>query len=269
MCHPDVLVVQVDERYHLTGDILDGQMDLDILSVRRTDSGPYCCRVDVDGLFNDKKMIMNLRVVKGGLNCRTTQTDRKCTLVCRSREQLKKLVYWHLNVRNPKPTTEAWQRSGLRIWNCPAEAKTSTWLWWDAKKTDTKSNPFTWLPFFFRKDLGVSVFQLQPTVFLAWQRQQLWPQKGSLRWPPPLSRQQQVSSYTTQSWLDGTGSEEGPQLSGWLVLRGVLCPCSELEEPAVLWTGPSEEELHLVAFWHCNSKTSIPTWLKLTSTELS
>ncbi|MEQ2159342.1 hypothetical protein GOODEAATRI_021828, partial [Goodea atripinnis] len=54
----------VDDRYLLTGDILDGQMDLDILNVRRTDSGPYCCRVDVDGLFNDKKVIMNLRVVK-------------------------------------------------------------------------------------------------------------------------------------------------------------------------------------------------------------
>lgn len=44
---------------------MDGQMDLDILNVRRTDSGPYCCRVDINGLFNDQKMIMNLRVVKG------------------------------------------------------------------------------------------------------------------------------------------------------------------------------------------------------------
>uniref|UniRef100_A0A3B5MLZ8 Ig-like domain-containing protein n=1 Tax=Xiphophorus couchianus TaxID=32473 RepID=A0A3B5MLZ8_9TELE len=58
-------ISKVDGRYQLTGDILDGQMDLDILNVRRTDSGPYCCRVNVDGLFNDKKMIMNLRVVKG------------------------------------------------------------------------------------------------------------------------------------------------------------------------------------------------------------
>ncbi|KAK5618227.1 hypothetical protein CRENBAI_020857 [Crenichthys baileyi] len=58
------VISKVDDRYLLTGDILDGQMDLDILNVRRTDSGPYCCRVDVDGLFNDKKVIMNLRVVK-------------------------------------------------------------------------------------------------------------------------------------------------------------------------------------------------------------
>uniref|UniRef100_A0A3B4H2L0 Ig-like domain-containing protein n=1 Tax=Pundamilia nyererei TaxID=303518 RepID=A0A3B4H2L0_9CICH len=58
-------VTQVEDRYQLTGDIMDGQMDLDILNVRRTDSGPYCCRVDINGLFNDQKMIMNLRVVKG------------------------------------------------------------------------------------------------------------------------------------------------------------------------------------------------------------
>lgn len=59
------VVLQVADRYRLTGDILDGQMDLDILNVRWTDSGLYCCRVDIDGVFNDKKVIMNLRVVKG------------------------------------------------------------------------------------------------------------------------------------------------------------------------------------------------------------
>lgn len=53
------------DRYRLTGDVLDGQVDLDIVNVKRTDSGPYCCRVDIDGVFNDKKVIMNLRVVKG------------------------------------------------------------------------------------------------------------------------------------------------------------------------------------------------------------
>ncbi|XP_017297575.1 T-cell immunoglobulin and mucin domain-containing protein 4 [Kryptolebias marmoratus] len=58
------VITKVEDRYRLTGDVLDGQMDLDILNVRRTDSGPYCCRVDIDGLFNDKKTIMNLRVVK-------------------------------------------------------------------------------------------------------------------------------------------------------------------------------------------------------------
>ncbi|XP_026184724.1 T-cell immunoglobulin and mucin domain-containing protein 4 [Mastacembelus armatus] len=58
------VISTVADRYQLTGDVLDGQMDLDILNVRRTDSGPYCCRVDINGIFNDKKVIMNLRVVK-------------------------------------------------------------------------------------------------------------------------------------------------------------------------------------------------------------
>ncbi|XP_060911798.1 T-cell immunoglobulin and mucin domain-containing protein 4 isoform X1 [Labrus mixtus] len=58
------VISKVEDRYRLTGDVLDGQMDLDIVNVRRTDSGPYCCRVDIDGIFNDKKSIMNLRVVK-------------------------------------------------------------------------------------------------------------------------------------------------------------------------------------------------------------
>lgn len=62
-----MILLQADDRYRLTGDVLDGQMDLDIADVRRSDSGPYCCRVDIDGLFNDKKVIMNLRVVKGVL----------------------------------------------------------------------------------------------------------------------------------------------------------------------------------------------------------
>lgn len=60
--------MQVADRYKLTGDVLNGQMDLDILNVRQTDSGPFCCRVGIDGIFNDKKTIMNLRVVKGETN---------------------------------------------------------------------------------------------------------------------------------------------------------------------------------------------------------
>ncbi|XP_071390846.1 hepatitis A virus cellular receptor 1 homolog [Centroberyx affinis] len=58
------VISKVADRYRFTGDVLDGQMDLAILNVRRTDSGPYCCRVDIDGIFNDKKVVMNLRVVK-------------------------------------------------------------------------------------------------------------------------------------------------------------------------------------------------------------
>ncbi|XP_040006911.1 T-cell immunoglobulin and mucin domain-containing protein 4 [Xiphias gladius] len=77
------VISKVADRYRLTGDVLEGQMDLDILNVRRTDSGPYCCRVDIDGIFNDKKVIMNLRVVKAPATSSpppamttTTMTDR-------------------------------------------------------------------------------------------------------------------------------------------------------------------------------------------------
>uniref|UniRef100_A0A673AX74 Ig-like domain-containing protein n=1 Tax=Sphaeramia orbicularis TaxID=375764 RepID=A0A673AX74_9TELE len=68
------VISKVADRYRLSGDILDGQMDLDILNVRRTDSGPYCCRVDIDGIFNDKKVIMNLRVVKAPVTSPPTTT---------------------------------------------------------------------------------------------------------------------------------------------------------------------------------------------------
>ncbi|XP_038134453.1 T-cell immunoglobulin and mucin domain-containing protein 4 [Cyprinodon tularosa] len=74
------VISKADDRYRLTGDVLDGQMDLDILNVRRTDSGPYCCRVDVDGLFNDKKVIMNLRVVKAP----STNPPRKTTTTAKT-----------------------------------------------------------------------------------------------------------------------------------------------------------------------------------------
>ncbi|XP_035533242.1 T-cell immunoglobulin and mucin domain-containing protein 4 [Morone saxatilis] len=77
------VISKVADRYRLNGDVLDGQMDLDILNVRRTDSGPYCCRVDIDGMFNDKKVIMNLRVVKAPVTSSppttTTATTNRVT----------------------------------------------------------------------------------------------------------------------------------------------------------------------------------------------
>ncbi|KAM9348482.1 T-cell immunoglobulin and mucin domain-containing protein 4 [Symphorus nematophorus] len=73
------VVSKVEDRYRLTGDVLDGQMDLDILNVRRTDSGPYCCRVDIDGIFNDKKVIMNLRVVKAPVTTSPPTTTMTAT----------------------------------------------------------------------------------------------------------------------------------------------------------------------------------------------
>ncbi|KAM9788609.1 hepatitis A virus cellular receptor 2 homolog [Neosynchiropus ocellatus] len=76
------VVTKESERYRLTGDVLGGEMDLDIVGVRRTDSGQYCCRIDIAGLFNDKKVIMNLRVIRGSVSARnTTASVTKPTLL--------------------------------------------------------------------------------------------------------------------------------------------------------------------------------------------
>ncbi|XP_031427545.1 T-cell immunoglobulin and mucin domain-containing protein 4 isoform X1 [Clupea harengus] len=58
------VISKISERYRIIGDILSGQMDLGIQKIQQTDSGSYCCRVDIDGLFNDKKVSYTLRVSK-------------------------------------------------------------------------------------------------------------------------------------------------------------------------------------------------------------
>ncbi|XP_053703822.1 hepatitis A virus cellular receptor 1 homolog [Synchiropus splendidus] len=76
------VVTKESERYRLVGDVLDGEMDLDIIGVRRSDSGQYCCRIDIAGLFNDKKVIMNLRVIRGSVSARNiTPSVTKPTLL--------------------------------------------------------------------------------------------------------------------------------------------------------------------------------------------
>uniref|UniRef100_A0A8C2F6X1 T cell immunoglobulin and mucin domain containing 4 n=1 Tax=Cyprinus carpio TaxID=7962 RepID=A0A8C2F6X1_CYPCA len=56
------IISKVSDRYKLIGDVLSGQMDLGIQKIQKTDSGPYCCRVDIEGFFNDKKVSYTLRV---------------------------------------------------------------------------------------------------------------------------------------------------------------------------------------------------------------
>ncbi|XP_040906774.1 uncharacterized protein LOC121190253 isoform X2 [Toxotes jaculatrix] len=90
----DGVVSKVGDRYRLTGDVLDGQMDLDILDVRRTDSGPYCCRVDIDGIFNDKKVIMNLRVVKAPVTSSPPSTATTKTTTDRVTEPSASTGHW-------------------------------------------------------------------------------------------------------------------------------------------------------------------------------
>ncbi|XP_059846113.1 hepatitis A virus cellular receptor 1 homolog isoform X2 [Hypanus sabinus] len=50
------------QRYSLGGRIAAGDVSLTIDDLRREDSGWYCCRVRIPGLFNDLKTNLNLRV---------------------------------------------------------------------------------------------------------------------------------------------------------------------------------------------------------------
>ncbi|OXB73923.1 UNVERIFIED_CONTAM: hypothetical protein H355_008218, partial [Colinus virginianus] len=52
---------QYHTRYVLKGNLLKGNVSLTILNAQETDSGTYCCRVEIPGLFNDETT--NLRVV--------------------------------------------------------------------------------------------------------------------------------------------------------------------------------------------------------------
>ena len=58
------VVSKVSDRYRVVGDVLSGQVDLVIPRVKQRDEGSYCCRVDIDGYFNDKKVLYTMKVVK-------------------------------------------------------------------------------------------------------------------------------------------------------------------------------------------------------------
>ncbi|XP_062908826.1 T-cell immunoglobulin and mucin domain-containing protein 4-like [Mobula hypostoma] len=51
------------QRYSLGGRIASGDVSLTINDLQREDSGWYCCRVEILGLFNDLKTNLNLRAL--------------------------------------------------------------------------------------------------------------------------------------------------------------------------------------------------------------
>ncbi|XP_041121548.1 hepatitis A virus cellular receptor 1 homolog isoform X2 [Polyodon spathula] len=55
---------KLSERYRLNGNILDGNVALTILNTVKADSGSYCCRIDIAGYFNDRKVSLTLKVIK-------------------------------------------------------------------------------------------------------------------------------------------------------------------------------------------------------------
>ncbi|NXW70393.1 HAVR1 protein, partial [Hirundo rustica] len=52
---------QHSSRYQLKGDLQKGDVSLTIVNARETDSGIYCCRVEIPGWFNDQ--LVNHKVV--------------------------------------------------------------------------------------------------------------------------------------------------------------------------------------------------------------
>uniref|UniRef100_A0A8C5NJ77 Ig-like domain-containing protein n=1 Tax=Junco hyemalis TaxID=40217 RepID=A0A8C5NJ77_JUNHY len=52
---------QHSSRYQLKGDLHRGDVSLTIVDARESDSGTYCCRVEVPGWFNDQRI--NRKVV--------------------------------------------------------------------------------------------------------------------------------------------------------------------------------------------------------------
>ncbi|XP_015731359.1 hepatitis A virus cellular receptor 1 homolog isoform X6 [Coturnix japonica] len=72
---------KVTERYHpkyvLKGDLLKGNVSLTILNAQETDSGTYCCRVEIPGWFNDETTNLQVVVERApGIVSETSFTDR-------------------------------------------------------------------------------------------------------------------------------------------------------------------------------------------------
>ncbi|NXJ04300.1 HAVR1 protein, partial [Odontophorus gujanensis] len=56
---------QYHTRYVLKGDLLKGNVSLTILNAQEADSGTYCCRVEIPGLFNDETTNLQVVVERG------------------------------------------------------------------------------------------------------------------------------------------------------------------------------------------------------------
>ncbi|XP_072369066.1 hepatitis A virus cellular receptor 1 homolog isoform X2 [Scyliorhinus torazame] len=56
---------KISLKYHLDGKIEEGDVSLTVDNLREEDSGWYCCRVEIPGIFNDQKMHFKLLVLEG------------------------------------------------------------------------------------------------------------------------------------------------------------------------------------------------------------
>ncbi|KAM8798863.1 uncharacterized protein ACNFOS_007566 [Eudromia elegans] len=66
---------RVSQRYNLHGYISYGDVSLTIKKVKEEDAGVYCCRIEIPGWFNDIKVNINLKVIRGTTLPTTTRFD--------------------------------------------------------------------------------------------------------------------------------------------------------------------------------------------------
>ncbi|KAJ8281551.1 hypothetical protein COCON_G00040700 [Conger conger] len=73
------VTIKESRRYRLQSGLKKGNVSLTIVNLTEEDSGIYGCRVEIPGLFNDKKLNFDLTVVKGvwGLPAETENLDDK------------------------------------------------------------------------------------------------------------------------------------------------------------------------------------------------
>lgn len=53
------------EKFHLMGNVSQGDVSLTIVNITKDDMGTYCCRMEYQGLFNDEKMFFKLLIEEG------------------------------------------------------------------------------------------------------------------------------------------------------------------------------------------------------------
>lgn len=59
------VTVQSSKRYQLKGDLSKGDVSLTIVNAEEADSGTYCCRIEIPGLFNDQTSNHRVVIEKG------------------------------------------------------------------------------------------------------------------------------------------------------------------------------------------------------------
>ncbi|XP_015682194.1 hepatitis A virus cellular receptor 2 [Protobothrops mucrosquamatus] len=56
------------EKFHLLGNVSQGDVSLTIVNITKDDMGTYCCRMEYQGLFNDDKIFFKLLIEEASLH---------------------------------------------------------------------------------------------------------------------------------------------------------------------------------------------------------